>query len=214
MMIHVIPTVFAHTKEEFQKRFSSLIKFAPAIQIDFMDEEFVPAKSVPLSIVPDLKKFKVKFEAHLMVAHPEEWIEEVAKKGFSKIIVHIETIKNTERGLDLFHRIRTRGAQPMLAINAETSMERLEPYLTCIQDLLVMGIHPGREHQGLVPNTARRVSMLKKRGFFVQVDGGVNDRTIGKLVSAGVDVVNVGSYIADAKDHKKAYQMIVQAFKK
>ncbi len=213
-MERIIPTIFAHSVSEFKERFFKLIKIAPALQIDFMDGEFVSAKSMPSSGVPDLRKYKIAFEAHLMVAKPEEWIEEIAQKGFRKIIVHIEAIKNMDRGLDLFHRIRTFGATPMLAINPETSMERLEPFLTKVEGILVMGVHPGQEHQELAPNTVRRVTMLHNRGIVVQVDGGVNDVTIDKLVAAGVDAVNVGSFVAEAKDPKEAYTELVRAFRK
>ncbi len=210
----VIPTVFALSIDEFNEKFSKLVKFASAMQIDFMDGVFVPAKSIPLSIILDLKKYKIAFEAHLMVSDPERWIVECGEKGFNTIIIHIESLKNTERGLDLIHRIRRVGARPLIAINPETSMERLDVFLKNTDGVLVMGVCPGKENQELSPNTVRRIITLKKRGLIVQVDGGVNDKTINLLVAAGVDAVNVGSYIANAKDSKGAYENLVNAFKK
>ena len=211
----VIPTVFAHSPEEFKQRFSKLVKIASALQIDFMDGVLVPAMSMPLSIVPDLRKYKVAFEAHLMVADPEKWVLDIAKKGFRKIIVHIESIKNHDRGLDLIHRIRTASAKPMLAINPETSMEELGFFLNAIDEILVMGVHPGKEHQGLEPNTARRIITLKRMNpkLWVQVDGGVNADNIGELAAAGVDAVNSGSFIADAQNPKAVLQLLEKKFK-
>lgn len=209
----VIPTVFAHSASEFKERFAKLVKVSPALQIDFMDGELVPAKSMPLSDVPSLKKYNVDFEAHLMVAHPEDWIVECMEKGFTKIIIHIEALKNVDRGLDLIHRVRSRGARFLLAINPETSMEALEPFLPFVKDILVMGVHPGKEHQSLAPNTARRVSALKSRkGVWVQVDGGVNDMTIGTIAAAGADAVNSGSFVADASNPKEALKLLEKKF--
>ena len=78
----IIPTVFAHSFLEFKARFTKLVKITNALQIDFMDGVLVPGISMPLSVVPELKKYKIAFEAHLMVADPEKWIAEIAKKGF------------------------------------------------------------------------------------------------------------------------------------
>lgn len=214
-MGHVIPTVFAHSPAEFKKRFARLVKIAPVIQIDFMDGVFVPTKSMPLSAVPDLRKYKATFEAHLMVAKPEEWIATCKTKGFRKVIVHLEALKDKERGLDLFHRIQTRGIMPMLAINPETSMEELEPFFQNIQQILVMGVQPGKEHQELDANAVRRVATLKKRynNLWVQVDGGVNDRTIEALAKAGADAVNSGGFIADAAKPREALELLEKKFR-
>src|SRR3989344_6352940 len=99
MKSHVIPTVFAHTSAEFDKRFAIVIKVARAVQIDFMDGILVPAKSINLADVPDLKKYTCYFEAHLMVARPEIWIKSCSDKGFKKIIFHIEALQNKEQGI-------------------------------------------------------------------------------------------------------------------
>ncbi|MBM3232540.1 hypothetical protein FJZ18_00015 [Candidatus Pacearchaeota archaeon] len=213
-MSTVIPTIFSHSIGDFKKRLSLLVKFAPQLQIDFMDGVFVSSKSAPLSEIPDLKRYKKEFEAHLMVAHPEDWIADLIHKGFGKIIVHIESLQNNDRGLNLIHLIKAMGAQPMLAINPETSIDRLDPFLDNVNHILVMGVSPGEEHQKLAPNTIRRVSTLKKRGIWVQVDGGVNGDTIGKLVTSGVDAVNSGSFIAESRDPKNAYNQLLMAFKK
>lgn len=211
----VIPTVFANSPVEFKTRFAKLVKIAPALQIDFMDGVLVSEMSMPLSIVPELKEYKIAFEAHLMVAHPEKWITEIAKKGFIKIIVHIEAIKNHERGLDLIHRIRATNTQPMLAINPDTSMEELGAFMDVIDEILVMGVHPGKEHQGLEPNTARRIITLKKMKprLWVQVDGGVNADNIGELAAAGVDAVNSGSFIADAENPRTVLRLLEKKFR-
>jgi len=84
----IIPTIFSKNKKQFNERFNKLIKISKNIQIDFMDGKFVKAKSVQLSQIPNLKKYKNNFEAHLMVKNPESWITKLKQKGFKKIIFH------------------------------------------------------------------------------------------------------------------------------
>ena len=216
MKSHVIPTVFAHTSSEFEKRFATVIKVARAVQIDFMDGVLVPAKSINLSDVPDLKRYMIDFEAHLMVAHPRTWIEACRDKGFKRIIFHVEACQNREQGIRIINRVRKHHMCPMIAINPETPLRQLTPFINLVEGALVMGVHPGKEHQSLWEGAAQRVALLKKKhpNLWVQVDGGVHDKNIASLTSAGVDAVNSGSFVSDAKNPKKALELLENNFRK
>lgn len=89
-MNHIIPTDFAKSKKEFYKKFIRLVKISKDIQIDFMDGVFVKSKSIHIEDVPYLLDYNNNFEAHLMVKDPELWIYKAVRRGFSKIIIHIE----------------------------------------------------------------------------------------------------------------------------
>lgn len=214
-MVHVIPTDFAFSKKEFKEKFAKLVKISHAIQIDFMDGDFVPVKSVHLKDVPDLRKYNIDFEAHLMVKHPKKWIKGAAKKGFNKLIFHVEVVKSKKKGMKIIEMIRLNGMKPMIAINSDTSFFRINPFLKYVEGVLVMGIHAGAEHQSLAKNTTTRIKILKKRfpKLWVQVDGGVNDKTIGVLACAGVDAVNSGSFVSDAKNPKSALTLLEKKFR-
>ena len=94
IMREVIPTVFAMNKGEFDERLAKLVKISKKIQIDFMDGKFVDGRGVELRDVPNLRKYRSEFEAHLMVRNPEEWFEELKEKGFKKVIFHYESIRD------------------------------------------------------------------------------------------------------------------------
>ena len=79
----IIPTIFARNKKEFDSKFSKLIKVSKDLQIDFMDNGFVKTRSVSLKELPSFRG-KGRFEAHLMVNNPENYIDELKKKGFFK----------------------------------------------------------------------------------------------------------------------------------
>lgn len=213
---HIIPTVFAHNKKEFGERFNRLVRVSEVLQIDFMDGKLVPAKSVALKDVPDLNKYEGDFEAHLMVREPLKWARECKKKGFKRAIFHIESVKSTKEAESVIVKIDDLGLGVYVAINPETPLERIYPMVEKgeVDGVLIMGVHPGKEGQELADNTADRVREIKRLNnrLVVQVDGGINDKTIGEIASAGVNFVNCGSYIGNAKDPKKAIEKLTKLF--
>src|SRR5688572_25654630 len=139
-MSHVIPTVFATSKKEFAERFDKLIKISKNIHIDFMDGKLVKSKSIELKDVPDLHKYKNSFEAHLMTANPEKWIQGLKKRGFKKIIFHYEAIYNEICCIIVINLIKKAGMQAFMAINPETSIHRISHFLHSLSGVLIMGV--------------------------------------------------------------------------
>lgn len=204
----VIPTIFAHNKKEFEERFKKLLPISKNIQIDFMDGKFVKAKSVQLKNLPNLKKFKNNFEAHLMVSNPEKYLPELKKKGFKKIIFHIEATKYPDK---IIEKIKKLKMKPMAAINPKTNILKL-PRNT---DVLFMGVIPGKEHQKFMPSVYNKIKAIRRtsKKIKIQVDGGVSHKNISKLKKLGVNSVNTGSYVSEANDPKTAFKKINAAFR-
>jgi ribulose-phosphate 3-epimerase len=202
----IIPTIFAHNKKEFDKRFNKLINISKNLQIDFMDGKFVPAKSVQLKDIPNLKKYKNNFEAHLMCFSPEKYILGLKNKGFKKVIFHIEATKNPEK---IIQKIKHLKMQPMIAINPETNVKDLPKEVS----VLLMGVHPGKEHQSFIQKVYNKIKELRKinKKTFIQVDGGVNEKFAKKLAKLKVNAVNSGSYISNSENPKKVYRKLIQS---
>lgn len=205
----IIPTVFAHNKKEFQEKFKKILPIAKNIQIDFLDGKFVKAKSVSLSQIPNLKKYKKNFEAHLMVKNPQAWIPKLKKKGFKKIIFHIETTSQPEK---LIQKIKDLKLRSMVAINPKTSIDKLPKKVP----VLFLGVNPGKEHQSFIPAVYNKIKSFRKKNkrIAIQIDGGVSHKNIVKLARIGVDAVNSGSYISSAKNPKQAYKKLTSIFRK
>jgi len=208
---YVIPTVFSTSSSDFKERFDKLIKVAKNIQIDFMDGKFVKAKSIDVSYVPDLHKYKNIFEAHLMVINPEKTINSVIKKGFKKSIFHIETI-NLKNALKFIHILKENKLEVFIAINPNTKLNKLDKYISyCKPDgILFLGVNPGKEGQKLDTNIFNRIKHIKKKfnSLKVQVDGGVNDKTASKLFKAGADILNSGSFVSNSNNPEKALKLL------
>lgn len=220
----IIPTVFSTSQKKFLERLNKLKKISSLIQIDYMDGLFVPTRSIHIADTPKLNTHKYFFEAHLMVSNPEFWIREAIKKGFQKIIFHIETC-NATAARKLIRIIKSNNSQAFIAINPDTPLSKLfgilgkakKSFAKDVPDgVLVMGATPGYEGQILkrnVPSRIRKIRNINKE-IFLQIDGGINDKTTCALARAGADFLNSGGYVSNSKDPRKALAYLEYTFKK
>src|SRR3989338_6697793 len=117
----VIPTIFALDKKEFEDRFRKLIKLKRDLQIDFMDGKFVKSTGVKIKDIPNLRKYKIRFEAHLMCVEPARYVRGLKKKGFREVIFHYEAVRDKNKILGLIYYIHTFGMKAWIAINPNTN---------------------------------------------------------------------------------------------
>lgn len=196
-MVQIIPAILSTKEEDFQKDINKIMQSDSIrqgwVHIDFMDNVFVPNQSIKPSVIA---KYPVilKKEAHLMVDHPLEWIEELVQAGFERIIFHIEAKDDT---LECIRRIREKGLKVGLAVNHETPLTRLEPYVHKVEVFLLMTIKPGFQGQTFIEESLDKIKALKAKNWPVAigVDGSVKDSNIKQLVLAGAEHLTVGSYL-------------------
>jgi len=210
----IIPTVFAKNKKEFDSRFAKLSKVSKELQVDFMDGKLVRAKGIRLSDIPNLRG-KGNFEAHLMVANPGKWILGLKKKGFKKVLFHYESFRDIRKIENLIVKLKKAKMKVFITVNPGTSVKKIMPFLTSVDGVMFMGVNPGRENQRFVPGVFEKIKELRRhsKGVKIQVDGGVSDKTIGRLKRSGVDIVNSGSYISDAEKPREALARLRKAAK-
>lgn len=196
-MVQIIPAILA-TKEEDYRRDITRIEQSSSfkegwVHIDLMDNLFVPNKSISPSATAKYMTNLHK-EAHLMVAHPLEWVDELIEAGFEKIIFHIESTDDPAKCIEY---IKEEGLQVGIAINNETPIEKLEPFLDKVDMVLVMGVVPGFQGQKFIPQALEKIKQLKSQQTTAKIgiDGAVKDDNIKEVVASGVDFVTVGSYL-------------------
>ncbi|MBX4196823.1 hypothetical protein KW805_04510 [Candidatus Pacearchaeota archaeon] len=203
----IIPTVFAKSKKEFDERFNKVKTLSRKFQVDIMDGKFVKAKSINISAIPRLNNYES--EAHLMVRNPLSYIRKLRHKGFKKIIFHYESQKNAGAIEDLIAAIHTYKMKAFIALNPETKVQNLLHFISLIDGVLLMGVHPGKEHQHLLPSIYTKIKQLKKLAkISIQIDGGVNPLTAKKLKRAGATILNSGSFISDSENPKEALKKL------
>lgn len=196
-MVQIIPTLFSTSEEEYKVRLSRvrLSSFSKDgwVQLDLMDNEFVPKLGVSLAVV---RKYPNPFkkEAQLMVVDPGAWIDELIELKVDRIIFPVEIDKNI---LDFVNQIKDNKIEVGLSLNPETEIKDLDPYLDLLDSVLLMGVNPGLEEQQLSRATYEKIRMIKQKlpNIKVGIDGGVNDTNIKELVNAGADYLAIGSFL-------------------
>ncbi len=196
-MVQIIPAILSTSEDDYARdvsRYKQSSSFQKGwIHIDFMDNIFVPNKSIEPSMVA---KYPINLhkEAHPMVAHPLDRVDDLVKVGFERIIFHIEAEDDTAKCIEY---IRSKGLEVGLALNNETPIEKLQPFIDKIDVVLVMTIEPGFQGQPFIPEALDKVRKIKSNNWSVKVgvDGHVKDTDAKQIVSSGVDFMIVGSYL-------------------
>lgn len=172
---------------------------AQYLHVDVMDGIFVPSISFGMPIVSCLRPRTGMFmDVHMMVTEPERYVEEFVRCGADGVTIHEEACDCIENTLK---KIRESGAKAGLAINPETPVEKLYPYLEQLDMALIMTVHPGFGGQKYIEECTDKIRVLRKtiteRGLDVklQIDGGVNLDNLSMNLEAGADVIVAGSAV-------------------
>lgn len=207
-MNKIIPTIFSKNRKEFQYKYNKLINVSKNLQIDFMDGKFVKNKSIKLNDIPKLPK-GYNFEAHLMCKNPEKYIAKLREKEFKKVIFHFNSGDNVKT----ISKIKNAKMKAFLAVNPEDKVRDFCYLFDLLDGILVMGVHPGKEHQRLLKETINKIKKIRKinNEIIIQVDGGVNPFNINKLKKSGARIFNTGSFVAEAKNPKEALGKLIRA---
>ena len=138
-----------------------------------------------------------------MVNNPFELIDGLKKNGFSKIIFHYEALEKIEKIERVCYSIKQKKMKPWVAFNPSTHSDVIIEVVRNVDSLegvMLMGHEPGVESKVLLNKVILRAGNLKKefRNLKIQIDGGINDKTIHRAQEVNVDIVNVGSFISGA----------------
>lgn len=170
------------------------------IHVDVMDGKFVHNKTMPFRMMKNIYKFTSKrLDIHLMVERPEKLIKKYASLNTEFITIHTELEEDINTLLDL---IESFGIKKGLAINPDTSIDKLLPYLERLDLVLIMSVYPGEGGQTFMEKIPSKIDTLKKiikekqLKTLISVDGGINDVTALKLKNA--DILVSGSYIINS----------------
>jgi len=177
---------------------------ADRIHIDVMDGSFAPTLSMGPPIVASVRQVtRLSLETHLMVSHPDMFLQEFAEAGSDSFLVHWEGSVNLNRTVQRIKSLRKRVG---VAINPATPPGMLEEILHDIDLVLVMTIAPGYGHQRFLPSTLRKIERVRQMIGRIQpnceleVDGGIDAETARMCIDAGADVLVAGSAVFGTDD--------------
>jgi len=198
----VLTADFTNLKNEIDQ-----ITSADYIHIDIMDGHFVPNISFGPSITQSIDQItNTKLDVHLMVSEPLKWIDQFSLPNVEFITVHVES-DDYYKAID---QIKKNGKKVGISIKPYTPIDEIIGLFDQVDLVLVMTVEPGFGGQSFMVDMLEKVKKIKNirdnnhQQFIIEVDGGVNDKTINLCKKAGVDMVVAGSYVFNKENKKKA----------
>jgi len=181
------------------------------IHVDVMDGHFVPNITLGPPIVNAVHQVTcLPLDVHLMIENPERYIDDFAKAGASLIAVHAEACTHLNRVIAQIHEA---GAQAGVVLNPSTPLSAVDWVLEYVDLVLLMSVNPGFGGQNFIPNTLSKVRALRRiiddrdLTVLIEVDGGVNMKTISDVAKAGADVFVAGSAIFGSEDYRETIDL-------
>lgn len=177
---------------------------AKYVHIDIMDGQFVPNISFGADVVASMRKHsKLVFDCHLMVVNPERYVDAFAQAGADIMTIHAESTLHIHGALQ---KIKAAGMKAGVVINPGTPVSAIESVLSLVDQVLIMTVNPGFGGQAFIPEMLEKVAKVaqlrdeKGYDFDIEVDGGVDNKTIKACYDAGANVFVAGSYLFKASD--------------
>lgn len=202
--IKICPSLLAADLSRLGQEIHALEKGgADILHFDVMDGHFVPNITFGLPVIEKARPHsQLPFDAHLMIADADRYIDDFAKAGCNMLSVHVEACPHLNRTLS---RIRELGLKAGVAINPGTSLHALEAILDDVDYILIMSVNPGFGGQSFIHNSFDRLRELKKRlgdrPVAIQIDGGIKSHNINMAVANGAEWIVVGTGLLAAPDY-------------
>lgn len=203
--LKIAPSILAADYANFASELARIEETdAEYVHIDIMDGQFVPNISFGADVVASMRKHsKLVFDCHLMVVDPERYVEAFAQAGVDIMTIHTESTRHIHGALQ---KIKAAGMKAGVVINPGTPATALEPLLDLVDQVLIMTVNPGFGGQAFIPECLEKVATVAKwrdekgLSFDIEVDGGVDNKTIRACYEAGANVFVAGSYLFKASD--------------
>lgn len=186
---------------------------ADVIHVDVMDGHFVPNITIgPLVVKAVRAVTSLPVDVHLMIAHPDRYLQDFIDAGADWVTVHVEACVHLHRTLTY---IRSKGKKAGAVLNPATSLSTLEYVLEEVDLVMLMSVNPGFGGQSFIESTLAKTARLRQMldavnpSAGIEIDGGVSPATIGRIASAGANIFVAGSAIYGQND----YQSVIRAMK-
>ena len=182
------------------------------IHLDVMDGVFVPNISFGFPLMKPFRQYCTKpLDVHLMIVHPEKYVERFCDAGAWSVGFHLEAVEDP---LPILELIKAKGVRTCLTINPDIDPKRLIPYLDKVDMVLLMSVFAGFGGQKFIPETMDKIRFIRHEidsrnlPALIEIDGGVNTENASALFAAGADVLVAGSAVFGAPDPEMAIRMM------
>lgn len=192
---------FGDLRSEVQQLEAASVK---CLHLDVMDGHFVPNLTYGMPIVQGIRSHTaLALDVHLMISNPAQYIDQFHEAGADAITIHVEAVDDPG---PLLKKIRELGMASGLALNPDTPVSAVKPYLADCDLVLPMSVNAGFGGQKFNPTALDKLRELRKLkpDLLLEVDGGVNPETIADCVDAGAEMLVVGSAIFKHDNYEQA----------
>ena len=217
-MVEISASVLNVEEEESAKTFYNL----EVAKIDYFHIDVMDGKFVENNTVDKMNKYSnilkhitlLPIDVHLMVEDVETYVKLYSTIEPSVITFHYEAVKDKEKIKNIINLIRENNCKVGIAIKPETDIKEIYEYLPYLNFILVMTVEPGKGGQKLIPETLRKIKILKEYireknlDTYIEADGGINLETIEELKDAGIDIAVVGTGLLKTENYAETVRKL------
>jgi ribulose-phosphate 3-epimerase len=191
--IQTVPAILTDDPKTLENMVRQTETFTNYAQFDIMDGQFVPSRSITCQQIASLS-MKLSWEAHLMVLHPEAYLEDFQRAEAQKIVFHYEATSSPQEVITL---VRNLGMRVGLAINPETPISAITPLVNEVDSVLFLSVNPGFYGSKFLPEVLEKIVKFRNNqpNLEIGIDGGIKENNIAQIAQSGVDIIYVGSAI-------------------
>ena len=213
----IAPSILSADFAKLGEEIAQVESVTSFLHIDIMDGHYVPNLTFGIPVVQSIRKIsKMVFDVHLMITNPMDFFEPFAKAGADMLTFHIETVDDPDVAIDA---IRKLGKRVGMSIHPDTPIEKILPYVTKCDLILIMSVRPGFGGQHFMEESLSRIAAVRKviddngADTIISVDGGICRDTASRVVEAGANYLVAGSAVFSNDDHEKAVEELLQCAK-